>query len=772
MAAANPPLLAVAPEETFVGRRREIDQIYRLGLETAGARRHSTLLVGRRGIGKSEVLRRGYNLLFWNQSRVVPLCFTLTKETADAVAFARQYLATFLRQLIGFRRRDAALVNDEAMPHCRALRLAHEFNDPWLIQLVENFEESLRDEDWVSMLRNSIAAPLLTARMHGTPIFTIVDEFQRVGRLSLNGASVSLAGQYEFILQSSEAPHLIAGSTLRVIERILGSNVLGRHVERLHIEPLPERSALRLWEGLCRAQEVPFKNELGLEIVEQLEGVPLYIQALVRAASQQRVGLTSHRNVQMVYAHALLHGEIGAAWDAHFEEAVPAVADRRPALELLRVLNEDADLGPVEWKRLVRTVGLDEDRLQGLAERLERAGLLEIGTSQIIPVADRVVRDWVRLVHRREIAGEEAAALRQALVRERLLWTSRARQERAQRHLGLKVTSLLHQWDCQSTQPAMFDWPAFRQAHGGKLFQEILDAVEATPATHVLPQVVGVMPAAGAPPDAPTLLAYGFEEGRYALGQECLLVVQIHRTGTPVNATAAEEFLALSQRLAAPTEIERRHQWIVARGGFTEEAVELLQSAGCWTSDFTQLQLLLRQFGIHTEQAILGQATTLGFHEALTSGEYAVAIPMEADTELVAASAIDQIAAQAGFGEAARGQVKMAVIEACINAREHAGQSGTITLVVRPADTHLTIVVENPGLVFDSAVVTEPELEAKLGGAKSLRDKRGWGLKLMRTLMDEVVFEPCDEGTRVRLVKYRTPNAQTPPAPVINVSKE
>jgi hypothetical protein len=63
------------------------------------------------------------------------------------------------------------------------VRLAHELSDPWLSQLIENFEESLRDEDWVSTLRNSVAAPLLTTRNRRVPIYTMVDEFQRIGAL-------------------------------------------------------------------------------------------------------------------------------------------------------------------------------------------------------------------------------------------------------------------------------------------------------------------------------------------------------------------------------------------------------------------------------------------------------------------------------------------------------------------------------------------------------------------------------------------------------------
>jgi anti-sigma regulatory factor (Ser/Thr protein kinase) len=770
------PLLALSPDEWFVGRRREIDQVYQLGLEAAGARRHSTLLVGRRGIGKSEILRRSYNRLFWNQTRVVPIYLTLTKETQDVVAFARQWLATFLRQWIGFRRKDAALVDDEAMPFSRVVRLAHRAGQPALVQLIDNFEESLRDRDWVCLLRSSVAAPLTVARMSREPVFTIVDEFQRVGRLSLEGTPMPLSGLFEFILQGHEAPHLLAGSSLRVIERILGSRLLGRHVERLNIEPLRERSSLRLWESLCRRLGVACRLDLGLEFVEQFEGVPLYIQALVRAAAQQGVGLTSLRNIQMVYAHDLLHGEIGAVWTTLFEEAVPDAGDRRPALDLLRHLCEDSDLRPLPWRHLAGVTGLEMAALQRLAEHLERGGFLEIGHSQVFPIADRVLRDWVRLAARREETGGDVSTLRQELVRERLLWTAHLRQERGHRHIGRKVEALLAQWDNQSVAPVLFNWPAFQRVHGTRLFQEIADLIDGHPATLTLPQIVGVTPSTGAKGQAesgaPTLLAFGFEEGRYAPGHECLAVVQMHRGREPVSATQAEEFLALAERHVASTGIERVQRWLIARGGFTEEAVEVLSRAECWTSDFTQLQLMMRQFGVHTEEAFLGQTTTLGFGETLTMGEYALAIPMAPDTELVAASAIDQIATQAGFGESARGQIKMAIIEACINAREHSGELAAISLKIRPGDTHLEIAVENPGQVFDPEAVAEPVLEEKMGRGRSLRDKRGWGLKLMRNLMDDVIFEPSDEGTRVRLIKYRTPSEQTPPPPVIDVTEE
>jgi anti-sigma regulatory factor (Ser/Thr protein kinase) len=42
------------------------------------------------------------------------------------------------------------------------------------------------------------------------------------------------------------------------------------------------------------------------------------------------------------------------------------------------------------------------------------------------------------------------------------------------------------------------------------------------------------------------------------------------------------------------------------------------------------------------------------------------------------------------------------------------------------------------------------------GDAKEEKEdgRRGWGLKLIQTLMDEVEFERVDDGTQLRMTKY------------------
>lgn len=104
-------------------------------------------------------------------------------------------------------------------------------------------------------------------------------------------------------------------------------------------------------------------------------------------------------------------------------------------------------------------------------------------------------------------------------------------------------------------------------------------------------------------------------------------------------------------------------------------------------------------------------------------------------------------------------EVGMAVVEACINAIEHSGSAdGQIHLelaVLGPAGADeprvLRITIQDQGVGFDPAKVVQPRIEDNL---KSIR-KRGWGLKIIEGLMDEVNVFSGESGTSVVMSKTR-----------------
>ncbi len=130
---------------------------------------------------------------------------------------------------------------------------------------------------------------------------------------------------------------------------------------------------------------------------------------------------------------------------------------------------------------------------------------------------------------------------------------------------------------------------------------------------------------------------------------------------------------------------------------------------------------------------------------------FGLVLPMVSETELVAARAAEQVAERVDFPEEDIGRIRMALIEACINCFEHSGSEDGKIYITFTLDTEkLSIVVEDKGVSFDPQKVAVPDR----GEGKGATSRRGWGLELIRNLMDQVVFEDVPVGTRLRMVKY------------------
>jgi serine/threonine-protein kinase RsbW len=129
------------------------------------------------------------------------------------------------------------------------------------------------------------------------------------------------------------------------------------------------------------------------------------------------------------------------------------------------------------------------------------------------------------------------------------------------------------------------------------------------------------------------------------------------------------------------------------------------------------------------------------------SDEFVMILPMGEDNELVAANTVEQIARRLNFGPEAINQIKTAIVEACINAAEHSfSPDRKIYQRFRVESDRLTITIASRG-------VTPANISEKAAD-ESARERRGWGLQLIRSLMDEVEFEKVDEGTSLRMTKY------------------
>jgi serine/threonine-protein kinase RsbW len=128
-------------------------------------------------------------------------------------------------------------------------------------------------------------------------------------------------------------------------------------------------------------------------------------------------------------------------------------------------------------------------------------------------------------------------------------------------------------------------------------------------------------------------------------------------------------------------------------------------------------------------------------------------IPSIMGFEKVAMECSASVAKKMGFTEDRIEDLKTAVAEACLNAIEHGNKMDTntkvgITLTVE--ETKLQVAVKDEGKGVGE--ISLPSIKNKMEGKEK---PRGWGIFLIKGLVNEVSFEPSPEGGNItKMVIY------------------
>jgi len=132
-------------------------------------------------------------------------------------------------------------------------------------------------------------------------------------------------------------------------------------------------------------------------------------------------------------------------------------------------------------------------------------------------------------------------------------------------------------------------------------------------------------------------------------------------------------------------------------------------------------------------------------------------LPMVEDIEIAAARAAGNFAREIGMSGERVDELTHAIIEACINAREHSGSADKriyVRFVGSQTDGHprIDVWITDRGRGFDATAARSRRQQ--LGVAH----KRGWGLQIIEAHMDEVEITTSPDGTTIHMVKYEKPS--------------
>jgi serine/threonine-protein kinase RsbW len=135
--------------------------------------------------------------------------------------------------------------------------------------------------------------------------------------------------------------------------------------------------------------------------------------------------------------------------------------------------------------------------------------------------------------------------------------------------------------------------------------------------------------------------------------------------------------------------------------------------------------------------------------------ELTLTLPMIPDVEITAVKAVSDVAHELGMSDEAIDEISHALIEACINAREHsccADQRIYLRFLGTLEDDDspkVEIWITDHGRGFDPEQARQRRMVSPRGPKK-----RGWGLQIMEAHMDQVEIFSGSEGTTVHMVKH------------------
>ena len=125
-------------------------------------------------------------------------------------------------------------------------------------------------------------------------------------------------------------------------------------------------------------------------------------------------------------------------------------------------------------------------------------------------------------------------------------------------------------------------------------------------------------------------------------------------------------------------------------------------------------------------------------------------LPKVPDIELVALKGLHLMSGFLGISEDKIGEANIIVTEAIINGLEHSGdETPYVNVEFTMTKEKLVILVTDYGKGFEPEEIAEPDITEKL----SSKNRRGWGLKIMKSMSDDFIIESGANGTKITLIK-------------------
>ncbi|ETR64786.1 MAG: hypothetical protein OMM_15347, partial [Candidatus Magnetoglobus multicellularis str. Araruama] len=107
----------IVPQEVYTDREEFLSYYYNSAIDAKTRRTMSSVLLGMRRMGKTEIFKRVVNRLFFEQDHqdpdtAIPVFFQFSDETITRDSFALEYVVNFIRWYVAFKLRNVEILSN------------------------------------------------------------------------------------------------------------------------------------------------------------------------------------------------------------------------------------------------------------------------------------------------------------------------------------------------------------------------------------------------------------------------------------------------------------------------------------------------------------------------------------------------------------------------------------------------------------------------------------------------------------------------------------
>ncbi len=721
--ASSERILAGRPAADFIGRTEQADRLFAHARSGTGG---GMLLLATPGSGASELLKQTYDRLFRDQQQIVPIYFAIRPAFRNGGEVAESFLGEYIRQLISFRRQDPTIIR-AATGLDELAELSLSVGGFWIDRLIDMARNASASSDERSLVRTCLGAPVRAAA-NSERSFILIDDADELSNMS---GGMSFFEELKEMFEGSDISFVVSGH-----RRFLHGQI---DCDRMELDNLDFTDAGKLVEVLAKESNVTVSEPPRDLVATQFAGNAKLIHQHIRTAHDSPTSLESFESVEKVYADALFGGRIGRQFDKVFASACQSVEIEQRVVSML-FDGQVSETGRVERDRWHRRLQLGSDATEALLARLNIAELIRLTPSHVEAMSENVVlTDYVASRFRMTSTPEGRATIFSDSLTSYIKRAPDMMAHTYRVNHSIGIREVLGSFAGQKLASILLDYGEFRDGLKGASTDEVSQKVSIAPSI-MLPRIFFTTaasdfykPLAQIAESERSAIALGFE-GRDTGDEDVVWIAAEIDSKLEASREITEFWCDRLEAAAVMCDFARFKLWLIAPEGFTPDALELLGERNAYGSSRRQVTLL----------RLFLDAPAAEPHE-LAANEYEIVIPMSEDAELIAAHAVEEIARRHNFDPKSINQIKTALVEACINASEYSlSPDGKIYQRFRIEDDRVVLTISNRGL----------RLASKLGAAEPDEGRRGWGLKLMRRLMDEVTVEHVDDGTRIVMTKY------------------